>query len=254
MSDASEYGDAVADVYDSWHEGLAFLDPAPVVEYLATLAGPGPVLEVGVGTGRVAIPLAERGLEVHGIDVSTRMIERLRAKDSASRVKAYAADFLTFRSERRFTLVYLAFNTLFAFASQEAQLRVFANARSLLDSGGLLVLETYFPNVRRDQPSRLSAMAEGSDGLILEASRHDFRTQEIDTTWVQLRASGLKMVSLRTRYVWPPELDLMARLNGFELVSRLGGWAGQPFTASSTDYVSAFRLLDESGRVASFGT
>ncbi len=250
----SEYGDAVADVYDSWHEGLAFLDPAPVVEHLAKVAGAGPVLEVGVGTGRVAIPLAERGLEVHGIDVSSRMIERLRAKDSASRVETRVADFLTFESEQRFTLIYLVFNTLFAFASQEAQLRVFANARSLLDSSGLLVLETYFPNVRRDQPSRVSAMTEGSDGLVLEASRHDFRTQEIDTTWVNLRASGLKVVSLRTRYVWPPELDLMARLNGLELVSRFGGWAGQPFTASSTDYISAFRPVDEARRVATSGT
>ncbi len=241
MTDPSRYGDAVADVYDSWHEGLAFLDPTPVVDQLAELAGSGPVLEVGVGTGRIAIPLAQRGLEVHGVDVSPRMIERLQAKDKSGLVNAYASDFLSLRLETRFTLIYLVFNTLFAFPTQQAQLRVLAHAHASLVDGGLLVLETYFPNVSRDNPSRLGVMTQGVDGLVLEASRHNLITQQIDTTWAYLNTSEVRLVSLETRYVWPSELDLMARLSGFDLITRSGGWARQPFTSQSSDYVSVFR-------------
>jgi SAM-dependent methyltransferase len=241
MTDPSRYGDLIADVYDTTHEGLAFLDPAPVVERLSELAGSGPILEVGVGTGRIAIPLAKRGHEVHGVDVSARMIDRLRAKDTSALVRTYTGDFLSIHFETQFALVFLVYNTFLAFASQENQLQVFAKARAHLVEGGLLVLETYVPNVSRDQPSRTSARVQGADGLILETSRHNLLTQHIETTIAFFSSDGLKVIPLQTRYIWPAELDLMARLNRFDLVERCGGWAGQPFTAQSSDYVSVFR-------------
>jgi SAM-dependent methyltransferase len=237
--DATTYGERIADIYDELYEGM--LDTDSTVEFLAGLAGKGPVLELAVGTGRVALPLAERGIEVHGIDSSEAMVERLRAKEGGDRIKVTLGDFADVGVEGRFTLIFVVFNTLFALTSQDEQVRCFRNAADHLEDEGRFVLEVFVPDVARfDRGQRLSADRIEVDRVVLEASLHDPVGQRVTSQHVIIGESGNRMVPVHIRYAWPSELDLMASLAGMRLKDRWGGWRREYFTAESTRHVSVY--------------
>jgi SAM-dependent methyltransferase len=240
--DPTIYGRRIADEYDEHYEGVWDTDGA--VARLAELAGAGPVLELGVGTGRVALPLAERGLEVHGIDSSKEMLDRLRQKPGAEHLTLSTGDFndadLT---QSGFALVILTFNTIFALPDQDAQVGCFAGAARRLAPGGRFVVEAWVPQLERfTTGSAVSVRILRSDRVSLDVARIDPVTQRMETTQVAFTADGqVRLYPANHRYAWPSELDLMARLAGLSLETREEDWRGTPFTASSTTHVSVYR-------------
>lgn len=239
MEDPRAYGRAWAEDYDELHAGL---DPTPAVEAVAGLAGQAGVLELGVGTGRVALPLAERGVDVVGVEASPEMIAKLREKPGGDAVRVVQGDFAEATLDRTFGVVLLAFNTLFALPTQEAQVACFRNAARHLGRGGAFVLEAFVPDLDRfHQGQRVACEQAGGHEVVLECSRHDPVIQRVDSTTVRLAADGPRTYPASVRYAWPAELDLMGRLAGLELAGRWGGWRGEPSTAASGGHVSVYR-------------
>jgi SAM-dependent methyltransferase len=237
--DAATYGERVADIYDELYEGM--LDTESTVEFLADLAGNGPVLELAIGTGRVALPLVTRGIEVHGIDASESMVNALRAKEGGERIPVTMGDFADVGVEGRFSLIFVVFNTLFALTSQEEQVRCFRNVAEHLEEGGRFVVEVFVPNLARfDRGQRVAADRVEVDRVVLEASLHDPVGQRVVSQHVVIDESGNRMVPVHIRYAWPSELDLMARLVGLNLKDRWGGWRGEFFTADSVRHISVY--------------
>jgi SAM-dependent methyltransferase len=233
------YGDRIADEYDSLY--LESLDTESAVETLAALAGEGPVLELGIGTGRIALPLAGLGLEVHGIDASEAMAAKLRGKAGGDRIPVTMGDFADVGVEGRYPLIFVAFNTFFAITTQEDQVRCFANAAAHLADGGVFVLDAFFPDLARfDRGQRVQVNQLGVGEVFLDVSKHDPVAQRVDSQHVFVTGAGTKLVPISIRYAFPPELDLMARLAGLELQSRWGGWRREPFTAASPRHVSVY--------------
>jgi SAM-dependent methyltransferase len=233
------YGDRIADVYDALYEET--LDTDRAVEALAELARGGPVLELAIGTGRLALPLAERGLEVHGVDASERMVEKLRAKPGGEAIKVTMGDFADVPVEATYRLIFIAFNTLFALLTQEDQLRCFANATQHLTDDGVFVIEAFFPDLARfDRGQRTQATWVDAGRVMLDASRHDAVGQRVDSQHVVITEKGTKLYPVSIRYAFPSELDLMARLAGLELRERWGSWKREPFTAESGRHVSVY--------------
>lgn len=239
------YGDGIADVYDTWFSGM---DPTPAVELLASLAGDGPVLELAVGTGRVAIPLAERGFDVHGIDASEAMVERLRAKPGGARIDVTVGDMadVAVATEEPFSLVLVVFNSLFALLTQDDQVRCFANVANRLAPGGRFVLECFVPDPARfDRGQRVDARSVALDQVLVDFSRHSPINQQVDSQHVLLTSDGLRLTPVSLRYAWPSELDLMARLAGLSLRHRWGGWQREPFDDTSGVHVSVYERPHE---------
>jgi SAM-dependent methyltransferase len=237
------YGDQVADLYDDWYQDLP--ETQDSVERLAELAGAGPVLELGIGTGRLALPLAARGLEVHGLDSSTAMLERLRAKPGGERIQAHVGDMAEIGVEGRFSLVFVAVNTFFLLASQEEQVRCFASVAARLTPGGVFVIEAHVPDpaaFREQQSLRVTGLT--ADSVLLSASRFDAATQRMESQQLQIGQDGMRLVPGVLRWAWPSELDLMARLAGLRLRERWGGWRREPFDAASRWHVSVYELPD----------
>lgn len=233
------YGEQVADLYDEWYADLP--ETEECVERLVELAGPGPVLELGVGTGRLALPLAERGLEVHGIDNSPAMLEELAAKPGGDRVQVTVGDFAEVGVEGRFPLVFVAANTLFLLPTQEQQVRCFQTVAEHLSDGGVFVVDVFVPDLSlydHDQSVRLQRLSV--DGVVLTVAQHDLVAQQIQAQQILLGADRVRLVPSVLRYAWPAELDLMARLAGMRLRERWGGWRREPFTAASRAHVSLY--------------
>jgi SAM-dependent methyltransferase len=237
--DPATYGDRMAEVYDEWFAVPS--DTEDTVRFLSDLAGPGPVLELGIGTGRVALPLAQRGHEVHGVDASEAMVEKLRAKTGGADIPVTITDFAEPNVEEEFSLVYVVFNTFFALLSQGDQVRCFSSIAQRLRHGGLFVIEAFVPDMTRwNRDQRIEARHLGDDGVVLDAARHDPVEQRVASNHLVLSEEGMKVYPVRLRYAWPSELDLMARLAGFRLRERWGGWCREPFTASSARHVSVY--------------
>ena len=238
--DAATYGDRMAEVYDGWFAVPS--DTEDVVRFLSDLAGPGPVLELGIGTGRTALPLAQIGYEVHGIDASEAMVKKLRSKVGGEDIPVTIGDFAELDIEEEFSLVYVVFNTFFALLSQEEQVRCFENvARRLRDEGGAFVMEVFVPDMTRwDRNQRVDARHVGNDIVVLDAAKHDPVEQRVASNHLVFSEAGVKMYPVRLRYAWPSELNLMARLAGLRLRERWGGWRREPFTGSSTRHVSVY--------------
>lgn len=237
--DASTYGEGIADVYDAWYPGG---DPTPIVHRLQALAGAGPVLELGIGTGRIAIPLATTGVSVRGIDASRAMVEKLHAKPGGESIPVTIADFADFDLDDRFSLVFVVFNTFFGILEQRDQVRSFQSVARHLAPGGRLLLECFVPDPGRfDRGQRLSVAAIDDDAIRIEASMYDPVSQRVRARIVSVTESGTRFYPLQVRYCWPSELDLMARLAGLELENRWGGWNEEPFTAESGRHVSVYR-------------
>ena len=230
---AASYDDDTADMYDP-----AVLEPA--VDFLAGLADGGRALEFGIGTGRIALPLAERGVEVHGIDLSDAMLSRLRAKPGAERIGLTRGDFATTTVEGRFRLAYLDFNTIGNLTTQEDQVACFGNAAAHLEPGGCFVIEVLMPALQRLPPGetvRPFHVSERYWGL----DEYDVATQGLISHHLTIRDDGsAQHISMPFRYVWPAELDLMAELAGMRLRERWGGWNREPFTSDSDSHVSVW--------------
>jgi SAM-dependent methyltransferase len=217
-------------------------DEAETVECLAHLAEGGPVLEFAIGTGRIALPLAARGVRVDGIDISEPMIAQLRAKPGGSGLQVTVGNFAEVELEGRYRLVYLIFNTITNLLTQDEQVRCFENAAKHLAPGGSFLIETMVPSayhrLRDDQ--YVDAEHVAVDQVRLDVLRHDPVQQRLEENHITLSASGIVLNPIVTRYVWPSELDLMARLAGLRLQHRWGGWQREPFIATSRRHVSVY--------------
>jgi SAM-dependent methyltransferase len=236
--DASTYGERIADVYDSWYPPR--MDPGPAVALLAELAEDGPVLELGIGTGRIALPLRERGVEVQGVDASSAMVEQLRAKRGGDRIHVTMGDFSEV-PEGPFSLVYVVFNTFFGLLSQNAQVRCFESVARALRPGGVFVLECFVPDVARfDRGQRIHAEVADPDEARFSVAIHHPLEQRVESSHVVLREDGVRLYPVQLRYAFVPELDLMARLAGLRLRDRWAGWNRETFDDSSGQHVSVY--------------
>ena len=238
----STYGDRIAEAYDE--RFVRRLDTMAAVEAiadLATAAGATRVLELAIGTGRIALPLKERGFDVRGVDVSEAMVAKLREKPNGEEIPVTMGNFADVPVEGTFKLVYLVFNTLFALLAQAEQIECMENVASHLEPGGLFVLECFVPDLTRfDRGQRVGASSIDVDDLELEVSRHHATEQRIDSMHVVIRDGEVKTYPVRLRYAWPSELDLMARIAGLRLRERWGGWEREPFTDDSGSHVSIY--------------
>jgi SAM-dependent methyltransferase len=234
------FGERVADRYDE--SSADMFDPAvvePVVDFLAELAGDGAALELGIGTGRIALPLAQRGVRVHGIDLSEAMVAKLRAKPGAEQIGVTIGDFATTTVDGAFSLAYLVFNTIGNLTTQDQQVACFQNAAAHLEPGGCFVIETGVPGVRllpRDETYRVFDFGEGHLGV----DEYDVENQGLVSHHFWPVDGKWERRSIPFRYVWPAELDLMARLAGMKLRERWSGWKREPFTSESTKHVSVW--------------
>jgi SAM-dependent methyltransferase len=221
------------------------LDTDAAVAFLVELARAGPALELAIGTGRIALPLAERGIDVHGIDASEAMVARLRSKQGGERIPVTIGDFADVPIEGRYTLVYVVFNTLFALQTQEAQIRCFRNVAACLADDGVFVVEAFVPDLSRfDRDQRIETERVGLDQVWLGAARHHPVEQRVESQHVLLSEQGIRFYPVQIRYAYPSELDLMARLAGLQLRARFGGWRREPFTAASAMHVSVYERAD----------
>jgi SAM-dependent methyltransferase len=231
-----------ADVYDAWY-GVRSQDATTEqsVAFLADVAAGGRVLELAIGTGRVALPLAETGLEVHGIEASEPMVEKLREKPGGDAIPVTIGDMADVGVEGSFDLVFLVFNTIFNLPTQDDQVRCFRNVAEHLTERGSFVIETYVPDTSGFVDGQaLRTVHIDADSTVLEASIHDPLTQTVDYRYIVLGERGVQQLRVPMRYAWPSELDLMARLAGLELQERFAGWDRAPFTATSPAHVSVY--------------
>ncbi|HSL68421.1 MAG TPA: class I SAM-dependent methyltransferase [Actinomycetota bacterium] len=234
----STYGDRIAGVYDAWFHPPS--DPGAAVDFLAELAGSGPALELAIGTGRIALPLASRGVEIQGIDASAAMVTKLREKPGGMDIPVTMGDFADVPVEGRFRLVFVVFNTLFALLTQDDQRRCLRNVAKHLTDDGVFVVEAFVPDIARfDRGQRVDARRVELGRAFLEVSRHDAGNQRVSSQLVVLEETGFRMFPVELRYVWPSELDLMAELAGLRLRERWGGWTREPFTGEAT-HVSVY--------------
>lgn len=215
------------------------------VDFLAELAQHGPALELAIGTGRVALPLSERGIPVEGIELSRAMVARLRVKSGGAegRIPVAIGDMTTTRVPGRgtFTLVYLVFNTIMNVTTQDGQVACFRNAAAHLAPGGHFVVEVGVPDLRRLPPGE-RLIAADLNGRHIGIDEYEPATQEMTSHHVNLESDGqVRRASVPFRYVWPSELDLMARLAGLEPVGRWADWSRSSFTSESSSHVSAWR-------------
>jgi SAM-dependent methyltransferase len=234
------FGERAASFYDERSSGMAAPEVVgSVVDMLAGLAGDGGALEFGIGTGRIALPLAQRGVRVAGIDSSEPMLARLRTKPGAEAVDAVFGDFATTRVEGEFDLVYLVFNTISNLVTQEAQVACFANAAAHLRSGGRFVIENGVPALQ-SLPVGQSVLPFRADPEGFSFDVYDVVTQRFSSQHFYIVDGRLEAFPVEFRYAWPPELDLMARMAGMRLEDRWAGWHREPFTAVSAAHVSVY--------------
>ncbi|MET7831251.1 class I SAM-dependent methyltransferase [Micromonospora sediminicola] len=229
--------------YDTPGTGMFAPDVlGPTVDRLAALAGDGRALEFAVGTGRVAVPLAERGVPVSGIELSVPMVERLRTKVDAATIPVVVGDMATATMPGEFSLVYLVYNTVANLLTQAEQVACFRNAARHLRPGGRFVIELWVPELRQLPPGRQATVWHTEDGYI-GLDTYDVLRQRVVSHHVRFGA-GREAQIFRTphRYVWPSELDLMGELAGFALESRHADWIGAEFTGESRSHVSVYRL------------
>ena len=237
---ANYFDEPQAQRYDA--DSAEMFEPAaldPAVDFLAGLADGGPALELGIGTGRVALPLSRRGVRVHGIDLSEAMVARLRDKPGGRDIDVTIGDFATTRVGGRFKLAYLVFNTIMNLTTQDEQVECFRSVAAQLAPGGCFVIEVSIPDLRRLPPGetiRPFTVTPASLGF----DEYDVARQGLISHHYRVAGDRLRTFSIPFRYVWPAELDLMARLAGLALRERCGGWHREPFTSDSPAHVSVW--------------
>lgn len=237
------FDERVAAGYDAASTDM--FEPAvvePAVSFLADLAGTGAALELGIGTGRIALPLRRRGVRVHGIDLSPAMVERLQAKPGGDDIAVTIGDFATATVDERFALAYLVFNTIMNLTSQDEQVECFRNVAAHLEPGGCFVIEVHVPELQR-LPLGESVRAFPVSPTNFDFDEYDLATQGLVSHHYWVVDGRLEIFSVPLRYVWPSELDLMARLAGMTLRDRFGDWNREPFTSDSTKHISVWEKL-----------
>jgi SAM-dependent methyltransferase len=233
------FGEEIAARYDDEVAGFEPEVLDPTVDFLVERARGGAVLELGIGTGRVAVPLAQRGLRVHGIDLSPEMVAVLQAKPEAKEIGVTIGDFSTTKVDGTFTLAYLVCNTIMNLTTQDAQVACFQNVAGHLEPGGCFVIEVGLPDLQRlpfgetIRPFRFSETRVGLD-------EYDVANQGLISHHYRGVDGAFEKMSIPFRYVWPAELDLMARLAGMRLRERSSGWKGEPFTSTSEKLVGVW--------------
>jgi SAM-dependent methyltransferase len=231
------YGERVAGVYDEWY---SHYDPS-AIDVLTELARGDKALELGIGTGRIALPLSARGIEVHGIDAAPSMISRLRAKPGSERITVTHGDFAEVQLQQEFALVYIVFNTFFALPSQEAQVQCFRNVAAHLSDDGCFLVETFVPDLNRFTGGQVNwATKVTTDIVELDVGQHDPVRQRVVSQKVVITDGSVRLYPVQIRYAWPAELDLMAQLAGLRLRERWSNWKREPFTSESTKHISVY--------------
>jgi SAM-dependent methyltransferase len=234
------YGDRIADVYDDWYADAPFLETEATADLLAELAGSGPALELAIGTGRVALPLVARGVEVHGVDASERMVAKLREKPGGDRIPVTIGDFADVPVEGAYPLIYVVFNTFFALQSQDDQVRCLENVAARLAPDGVFVMDAFVPDPARFGGGRVSVSRIEDDLVQLDVTKLDPVEQRSLSQHIVLTPAGAHFYPVNVRWAYPPELDVMARVADLRLRDRWGGWRREPFTADSTHHVSVY--------------
>jgi SAM-dependent methyltransferase len=232
------FGERVAARYDE--SSAEMFEPGvvnAVVEVLAELAADGRALELGIGTGRIALPLARRGVAVHGIDMSRAMVARLRAKPGGESIGVTIGDFAATRVDGTFSVAYLVFNTIMNLTTQAAQVACFRNVAAHLEPGGCFVIEVAIPDLRR-LPAGQNVVPFHVSPTRWAFDVYDVASQAMSSNYVEVVGGRGEYTSIPFRYVWPAELDLMAQLAGLRLRERWGGWTREPFTSESRQHVS----------------
>jgi SAM-dependent methyltransferase len=239
--DETTYGDRIADIYDELYSGYR----ESALDLLQDLARGGRVLELGIGTGRLALPLHRRGLRVSGIDASAAMIERLRAKPGGDSIEVVLGTFAEIDLVSRFGLIFVVFNTFFSLQTQEEQVRCFQSVADQLAPEGHFLIEAFVPDpCRFEDGQTVRAIHVGEHEVRLEAARHNKIDQQVISQQVLLSEDGLRLVPVKVRYAWPSELDLMARLAGLRLKHRWASWDRGRFTEESGTHISVYARDD----------
>jgi SAM-dependent methyltransferase len=239
----SSYAERFAEQYDDW---FGFAAPTTeTVELLHGLAGPAPVLELGIGTGRVALPLSARGVQVRGVEASREMAARLRAQPGGDRIQVTIGDFGEVPVDESFSLIYVAAGTFFELRTQEAQLGCFLNAARRLTPGGTFVLDALLPEALNSPELGNGRVVPTANGDLVVLYRRVARaTQRYDSHYVITTDAGVRHVHVQFRYTGAGELDLMARIAGLRLRQRYGTWAATPFDDRSLYHVSVYELAE----------
>lgn len=234
------YGNSFGDDYEAIHTKL-LADPTPMIDVLAGHAGTGPALELGIGTGRIARPLAERGVEVDGIEISENMIRQLERSVGGLPIRVYQGDFAEMAPPRRYQLVYCVWSTFFYLTTREAQECAFDRVAGALGDGGVFVLETYIPHptrFRQGQEVKVIELAVDSVSLQFSLNHQDRQIMEVQR--VELSSGGVRLHPVMARYAFADELDEMAGRAGLRLRGRWADWHRAPFTDESPQHVSVY--------------
>ena len=240
QDDDGYFGERVAARYDE--SSAEMFEPEavdPVVDFLAELAGSGRALELGIGTGRIAVPLAQRGVPVHGIELSNAMAARLRAKPGAQEIGVTIGDFSTTTVDGTFSVAYLVYNTILNLTTQAKQVACFRNVAAHLEPGGCFVIEVLVPDLQRLPPGETSRPFNLSDDHV-GLDEYDVANQGLRSHHFTLVDSTWEYLTFPFRYAWPAEFDLMAELAGMRLRERWSGWKREPFTSDSRKHVSVW--------------
>jgi SAM-dependent methyltransferase len=236
------YGDRIAEVYDEWYASSDRAAPADeIVAFLRALAGEGAALELGIGTGRIALPLHASGVAVHGIDASEAMVAKLTAKPGGDEIPVTIGSFADFALDQRFSFVFVVFNTFFALESQDEQVACFRAVARHLGDGGVFVMEAFVPDLTRFQRDQTVGAVEVATDLVkLDVTLHDPVAQRSTTQHVVISEDGIRLYPVNVRYAYVSELDLMARLAGLRLRERWAGWRKEPFGPGAQRHVSVW--------------
>jgi SAM-dependent methyltransferase len=237
--DPAFFGELWADDYDQYRRNP---DPAPAVDFLAELAGDGRTLELAIGTGRVALPLAARGVPVEGIEGSGKMVQRMRAKPGGAQIPVAIGDMAEVAVEGPFRLVYLVFNTLFNLTDQDRQVACFHNVAQVLERGGAFVIECFVPDpARLDRGRDVQVLEVTEESATIEVFWYDLTAQRYLSQKITFGSEGVRVRPHAMRYAWPAEIDLMARQAGLHLAERYADWDRRPFAPDSTKHISVYR-------------
>jgi SAM-dependent methyltransferase len=235
--DDTTYGDRISETYDAFYSGF---DSASI-ELLVELAGNGAALELGIGTGRIALPLYERGVSVQGIDASDAMLSKLRAKEHGAEIEVLTGSFAEFKIDRRFQIIYVVFNTFFGLLTQEEQVRCFKSVSEHLDPEGLFLMELFVPDLTRFVDHQtVRTVSQSEHEIQLDVSQVDPVSQQVISHHVLLSNKGTRLYPVKLRYAWPSELDLMAEIASLSLRHRWGSWSKEAFTKESKKHISVY--------------
>jgi SAM-dependent methyltransferase len=231
------FGDRFSSVYDDWFS--EFEDST--IQILAELTHGGRALELGIGTGRIALPLSDRGIDVKGIDASQAMLAKLKAKPGGENIPVSLGNFADVDVEGQFDLIFVVFNTIFVLQNQAEQIRCFKNVAKRLTPDGVFVIEAFVPNLTRfTDKQTVRVLEQDQDGVRLDIAQLDLLNQQITSHLLSLSEEGVHLFPIKIRYAWPAELDLMAQLANLRLVHRWGNWNQETFTNESTRHISVY--------------